>query len=85
MSCLKHKKRNRSPTIISFQNVEKIRKEVGFTVIEISTLLGFSTRQYSRCRKKGEISAFRYYALKDALILSLIAESQEQIRKIAEL
>ena len=80
-----YKKRNRGRPTVPFERIENLRKEVKFTIIQISELLEFTTRQYARCRQKGAVDAFRYYAVKQALISLCLTECQERLMQISNL
>ncbi len=69
---------------ISFEKVEGLRKLFDFKVSEMAEMLGFSTRHYSRCRRRGFIDAFRYYGVKHAMMAHVMQESHDKLKILSK-
>ena len=85
MSYMKTKIRKKSLNKISFDKVESFRRAFDFKVFEMAEMLGFTTRQYSRCKNQGRISACRYYALKDAMMTHILQESHSKLELLSKI
>lgn len=79
------KNQKRSLDKIPFDRVESFRKTFDYKVYEIAELLGFTARQYSRCRSLGWVSAYRYHALKDAMLSHILQESQSKLELLSRM
>jgi hypothetical protein len=79
------KNKKQSLNKIPFNKIENLRKSLDYKVFEMAQLLGFTTRQYNRCKNEGEVLAYRYFALKNALMIHALQESQERLKMISEL
>ena len=84
-SYLSMRNKKNSLNKIPFGKVENLRKSLDLKVFEMAQLLGFTTRQYNRCKNEGEVMAYRYYALKNSLIIHALQESQERLKMIGNL
>ncbi|MGL5113632.1 MAG: hypothetical protein ACRC6O_13450 [Flavobacterium sp.] len=72
---------------VPIEKVEKLRQEFGLKYFQMAKLLGLTQKHYSRCRDKGEVVAFRYYAARDALDCSLfdrVKDMLEQSKRIKD-
>lgn len=85
MSLSLMKNRNKSPEKIPFHIIEDLRKAFNFKICEMADLIGFTTRQYNRCKNNGNIAAYRYYALKNAMLSHILEESQSRIKILSRL
>ncbi len=85
MSHFSIKGRKKSLEKIPFDRVEDFRKTFSYKVYEMATLLGFTTRQYNRCKNQGRVPAFRYYALKNAMMIHVLQESQSQLEVLSRM
>lgn len=79
------KKEKNSPNKIPFDRIENFRKAFDFKIFEMAELLGFTTRQYNRCKNQGKISACRYYALKDAMLSYILQENQSRLELLSRM
>jgi hypothetical protein len=82
-SFMKNKKRGLNK--IPFNRVESFRKTFDYKICEIAELLGFTARQYSRCRSRGWVSAYRYHALKDAMLIHILQENQSRLELLSRM
>lgn len=79
------KKQNIRLNKIPFSRVEKFRESFEFNVCEISELLGFTTRQYSRCKNEGFIPAYRYFAMKNAILINVLQENSRKLEVLSQM
>lgn len=77
------KNKNKSPEKNPFHMIEDFRKAFNFKICEMADLIGFTARQYNRCKNSGSISAYRYYALKNAMLNHILEESQSRIKTLS--
>ena len=78
----KPKKRQRE---IPFEELELFKETMGFNWKECAELLGISQTQICMYRKSGNLPATRYYAARDAVLVSIEEESREKRDKIMKL
>ncbi len=79
------KNQKKSPDKITFDRLESFRKTFDYKVCEMAELLGFTARQYSRCRSRGWVSAYRYHAVKDAMMIHILQEGQSKLELLSQM
>lgn len=62
-----------------------MKEQMNFSWKEVGDLLGVSTKQISRYLACGKLPASRYYAARDALLVSIEEDSREKRDKIMKL
>lgn len=73
------KKRRRE---IGFERVDKMRVGLELLDKEMASLMGVSSRQYSRYKACGKIDAEIFYGAKEGLIAGVLEEARKQIEFI---
>lgn len=78
-------KKTKDKAIISFGKVDRLQKRLDLYDYEMSDLLGLSTKEFSRCKKKGRVLAFRVFSAQRALELEARKKADkiiDDVRKI---
>ncbi len=73
---------------VPFTLCEALREEFKLNKTEMAGLLGVSDKHYWRAKYEGKVTAFRYYAARDALntwIFEQVKELVDQSKRIYEL
>lgn len=70
---------------ISFEKLERIKDEMGFSWEEVESFLGIGTRQRMNYQATYSVPVDRYYAFKDALLIETEARHRAEREQIIKL
>lgn len=78
MRSLYYKKTKKRLREIDFERIEEIKEGLKMTYREIGSLLGVSEGQVQNYKRCGKLPADRFYALRDAMLISIEEEAREK-------